>query len=39
MKKFLLRFLKGSGIALMGSLKISSRSALGKIVHAVGKWP
>ena len=35
----LLSFLNGPGIALMGSLQISTGSALGKVVHAVGLWP
>ena len=34
-----LSFLNGPGIALMGSLQISTGSALGKVVHAVGLWP
>ena len=29
-------FLKGPGIALMGSLQINTGSAPGKVVHAVG---
>ena len=33
---FLLSFLIGPGIALMGSLQISTGSGLGKVVHAVG---
>ena len=32
---FLLSFLNGPGIALLGSLQISIGSALGKVVHAV----
>ena len=36
---FLLSILNGPEIALMGSLQISTGSALGKVVHAVGLWP
>ena len=36
---FLLSFLNGQGIALMGSLQITTGSALRKVVHAVGLWP
>ena len=36
---FLLSFFNGPGIVLMGSLQISTGSALGKVVHALGLWP
>ena len=38
-KKKLLSILNGPEIALMGSLQISTRSALGTVVHAAGLWP
>ena len=38
-KIFVTKLFKRPGIALMGSLQIiSTRSALGKVVHAVGLW-
>ena len=36
---FVTKLFKRPGIALMGSLQISTRSAFGKVVHAVGLWP
>ena len=37
-ENFFLSVLSGPEITLMGSLQISTGSALGKVVHAVGLW-